>query len=361
MAAPDNRALKRRAIDLHESSLVIDTHVDTPSHLLYRSPDLSKKLSEGQVDIPRMREGGVGAVFFAVWIDEVHHEAEAFRHAVRGVDVILRTIERHPNDLVLALNVRDIERAQADGKIAVLISIEGGRAIADDLGCLRALYAMGVRSITLAWYRATNWCDSHNDSRHGGLTAFGRDVVREMNRLGMLVDVSHISDAAFWHVLETSDAPVFASHSCCRALCQHTRNMTDEMIVALAAKGGVLNVTFVSGFVAGPPSSNFHPPVLPPRETLRDPFDYIAWPAPDPGPPFSALMAQFNHAIKVAGPDAVGIGSDFDGIVQSVQEVEDISKLPRVTEGLLAAGHSEQTAKKVLGENNLRLFRQVLH
>jgi membrane dipeptidase len=132
------------------------------------------------------------------------------------------------------------------------------------------------------------------------------------------------------------------------------------MIRALAAKGGVMNVTFVSGFVAGPPSSGFRAPVLPPRETLRDPFDYIAWPCPEPGPPFSTLVAQFNHAIAVAGPDHVGIGSDFDGIIQSVEEMEDISKLPRLTEGLLAAGHSEPTVRKVLGENNLRLFRGTL-
>jgi len=352
--------MRQRAARLHRSSLVIDTHIDTATHLLYRSPDFSKRLSEGHVDIPRMREGGIGATFFAVWINETHDEAAAFRHAVRGVDVIRRTVDKHSGDLALAVNASDIERAHAGGKVAVLISIEGGRAIADDLACLRALHALGVRSITLAWYRATNWCDSHNDSRHGGLTPFGRDVVREMNGLGMLVDISHVSDATFWDVLETSEKPVFASHSCCRALCEHTRNMTDEMVRALAEKDGVMNVTFVSGFVSGPPTSEFKPPVLPPREMLRDPFDYIAWPAPEPGPPFSALMAQFNHAIAVAGPDHVGIGSDYDGIVQAVQEVEDISKLPRLTEGLLESGHSEDTVRKVLGANNLRLFRETL-
>ncbi len=348
------------ALDLHRSSLVVDAHVDTPTHLLYRSPDISARLSEGRVDIPRMRDGGISAIFFAVWIDDVFNEAEAFRHAVRGVDVIRRTIERHPGDLVLALNASDIEAAHATGKIAILISIEGGRAIADDLGCLRALHALGVRSITLAWYRATNWCDSHNDNRHGGLTRFGRDVVAEMNRLGMLVDVSHISDAAFWDVIETSGAPVFASHSCCRAICSHTRNMTDEMIVALAAKGGVLNVTFVSGFVAGPPTSTFKAPEIPPRPELRDPFDFIAWQSPEPGPPFSALVQQFNHALRVAGPGAVGIGSDFDGIVQSVNGLDDISMMPRLTAGLLEAGHGFDTVRNVLGANNMRLFRASL-
>jgi membrane dipeptidase len=307
-----------------------------------------------------MREGGVGAAFFAVWIDEVYGEEAAFKYAVRGIDAIHRAIEKHPGDLALARSAADIEKARSEGKIAVLISIEGGRAIADDLACLRALHRMGVRSITLAWYRSTNWCDSHNDERHGGLTPFGRDVVREMNRLGMVVDVSHVSDAAFWDVLETSAKPVFASHSCCRALCAHTRNMTDEMIRGLAQKGGVMNVTFVSGFVAGPPASDFKPPAIPPRDRLRDPFDYIAWPCPDPGPPFESLMAQFNHAVRVAGPDHVGIGSDFDGTTQTPQGVEDISRLPAVTQGLLAAGHSESTVRKILGQNNLRLFRETL-
>ena len=353
-------SLAGRAARLHRSSLVIDTHIDTATHLLYRDPDFGKRLKEGHVDIPRMREGGVGAAFFAVWIDEVYDEEAAFKHAVRGIDAIHRTVEKHQDDLALALNAEDIERARAAGKIAVLISIEGGRAIADDRACLRALHRLGVRSVTLAWYRSTNWCDSHNDSRHGGLTPFGKDVVREMNRLGVLVDISHVSDRTFWDVLEVSEKPVFASHSCCRALCEHTRNMTDEMVRALAAKGGVMNMTFVSGFVAGPPASDFPPPVIPPREKLRDPFDYIAWPSPEPGPPFEALMAQFSHALALAGPDHVGIGSDYDGTTQTPQGVEDISKLPAVTEGLLAAGHSEATVRKVLGENNLRLFRETL-
>lgn len=353
-------SVSSRAARLHRESLVIDTHIDTATHLLYRGPDFGTRLKEGHVDIPRMREGGVGAAFFAVWIDESHDEEAAFKHAVRGVDVIRRTVDRHPADLALALNAADIEEARSRGKIAVLISIEGGRAIADDLACLRALHGLGVRSMTLAWYRSTNWCDSHNDGRHGGLTPFGRDVVLEMNRLGMLVDISHVSDATFWDVLEVSQKPVFASHSCCRALRDHTRNMTDEMVAALSAKGGVINVTFVSGFVAGPPGSDFESPVIPPREELRDPFDYISWPCPDPGPQFQTLMAQFNHAIRLAGPDHVGIGSDYDGMAQTPIGVEDISKLSAITEGLLASGHSDEEVRKVLGGNNLRLFRETL-
>lgn len=353
-------ALSERALRLHRSSLVIDTHVDTAAHLLYRDPPLGERLREGHVDIPRMREGGVGAIVCGLWIDEEFDEASAFKHAVRGMDAALRAIEKYPGDLALALNAADIESARRAGKIAVLLAIEGGRAIADDLRCLRTLYRLGVRSITLAWYKANNWCDSHNDARHGGLTPFGREVVLEMNRLGMLVDISHASDAAFWDVLETTRKPVYASHSCCRALREHTRNMTDEMIRALALNGGVMNVTFVSGFVAGPPSSDFQPPAPPPKEKLRDPFDAICWPRPEPGPPFESLIAQFNHAIKTAGADHVGIGSDYDGMGQTPLGVEDISKLPRVTEGLLQAGHGEATVRKVLGENNMRLFRETL-
>ena len=345
--------------ELHEDALVIDTHVDTATHLLWRSPDFSQRLNEGHLDIPRLRQGGVNAVMFAVWIDEGFSNEDALRLCLRGIDVIHQTIARHSDVLAFARTAQDVIDAKQNGKIAILISIEGGRVICDDLGILRMLESLGVCSITLAWSSAHGWADSHNHLRHGGLTDFGRDVVREMQRLNMLVDISHLSDPAFWDVLEVAERPVFASHSSCRAVQEHTRNMRDEMIEALAKNQGVMNINFAGQFIGtGQPDGVTRPPWQSPR--LRDPFDRIGLPSPDPGPPFSRLMDHFHNAIKLAGAEHVGIGSDFDGVTQLPQGMEDVSKLPAITEALLEVGHSESDVRNVLGMNDLRLFEQTL-
>lgn len=345
--------------DLHRNSLVIDTHVDTATHLLWRSPDFSQRLDEGHIDIPRLKDGGVDAVMFAVWIDEGFSNEAALKLCLRGIDVIHQTIAKYSEDLVFARTAEDVKDANQNGKTAILISIEGGRVICDDLGILRMLESLGVCSITLAWSAAHGWADSHNHHRNGGLTDFGKDVVREMQRLNMLVDVSHLSDPAFWHVLEVAERPVFASHSSCRAVQEHSRNMHDPLIEALAKNGGVMNINFAGQFIGFDRPA---PVVKPPWSTpsLRDPFDRIGLPSEEPGPPFSRLIDHFSHAIRVAGTDHVGIGSDFDGVTQLPQGMEDVSKLPDLTKGLLEAGHSEQTVRKVLGENDLRLFEQTL-
>jgi membrane dipeptidase len=222
------------------------------------------------------------------------------------------------------------------------------------------LHLLGVRSITLAWESATSIADSHTDRKHGGLSEFGRDVVREMQDLGMLVDLSHLSDEAAWDVLDIASKPVFASHSSCRALWDHTRNMPDELIRATAAAGGVINVAFAASLIGGDPSTGYVPAERPPRESLRDPFDGLVAGSPEPGPPLSRLVDHFSHAIAVAGADHVGIGSDFDGSPQLTRGLEDISKLPNLTEALLDAGHEEPTVVRVLGANNLELFRETL-
>lgn len=346
--------------ELHENSIVIDTHVDTATHLLWRSPDFSQRLDEGHLDIPRLREGGVNAVMFAVWIDEGFSNEVALKLALREIDVIHQTIAEHSSDLAFARTAADVKSAHEAGKIAILISIEGGRVICDDLGVLRMLESLGVSSITLAWYAANGWADSHSHQRHGGLTDFGKDVVREMQRLNMLVDVSHISDKAFWDVIEVAERPVFASHSSCFALQPHTRNMKDPMIEALAANGGVMNINFFGGFIGANPETGQVEQVLRKPPVYRDPFDRIAFKVPDPGPPLSRLIDHFNHAISLVGAEHVGIGSDFDGVTQLPQDMEDVSKLPVLTEKLLEAGHSEEAVRLVLGGNNLRLFEQTL-
>jgi membrane dipeptidase len=352
--------LHMNAESLHTDAIVIDTHIDTATHLLWRSPDFSTNLADGHVDIPRLRAGGVDAAMFAVWIDEGFSNEDALKLVLRGIDTIHRTVNSYPDDLIFARNAADVRAAKKHGKIAVLITIEGGRVICDDLGILRMLNELGVCSITLAWGAATGWIDSHNHQRHGGLTAFGREVVHEMQRLNMLVDISHVSEAAFWQVLEIAERPVFASHSSCRALLNHTRNMWDPMIEAMAKNGGVININFFGGFIgANPDTGHVEAPLRKPA-VYRDPFDRIAYPVPEPGPPLSRLIDHFNHAISVAGAEHVGIGSDFDGVTQLPLGMEDMSKLPSLTDGLLKAGHSEKAVRAVLGENDLRLFEQTL-
>jgi membrane dipeptidase len=345
---------------VHRSSLVIDTHIDTLTHLVARMPDFSSRLEEGRVDIPRLREGGVGAAYFAVWIDEGTTDAEALKYTLHSLDVMHETVSRYPADLEVALTAGDVERIHASGRTAIVITIEGGRVICHDLRVLRTLHSLGVRSITLAWGAATTWMDSWNEERHGGLTSFGRDVVVEMNRLGMLIDVSHASDRAFAQILETSQRPVFASHSSCRALTPTMRNMTDDMMRAMAEREGVINVNFGSGFLTAVPDQ-VHPGRFgPPQPAPRDLFDRVGWKSPAPGVPFERLIAHFEHSIRVAGANHVGIGSDFDGVKSVPQGMEDISKLPAITESLLARGHPEATVRDVLGRNNLRLLREVI-
>jgi membrane dipeptidase len=354
---------RQRALDLTRSSIVIDTHLDTATHLLWRDPEFNTRLDAGHVDMPRLREGGVDAAFFAVWIDEAENLGDddaALKLAIREMDAIRRTVDRYPGDLQLVMNASEVEEANRTGRLAVLISIEGGRAVASDLGVLRMLGRLGVRSITLAWSSATAIADSHNDKKHGGLTEFGRDVVREMQDLGMLVDLSHLSDEAAWDVLEVATRPVFASHSACRALWDHTRNMPDDLIRATAEGGGVINVNFVANFIGGDPSTGYVPSERPPRDQLRDPFDWLVVSSPEPGPPLSRVIDHFSHAIEVAGPEHVGIGSDFDGCAQLPRGLEDISKLSNLAEGLLDAGHGAAVVSRVLGVNNLELFRKTL-
>ncbi len=346
--------------ELHRTSLVVDTHVDTATHLLWRWPDFSQRLEEGHLDIPRLREGGVDAVMFAVWIDEGFSNEAALKLCLRGIDTIHRAIDTYSDDLAFARTAADVTAAHEAGKIAILITIEGGRVICDDLGILRMLESLGVCSITLAWGAATAWVDAHNHQRHGGLTDFGRDVVREMQRLNMLVDISHLSDPAFWDVIEVAERPVFASHSSCHALQPHTRNMKDDMIEALAKNGGVMNINFFGGFIGANPETGHVEPTLRKPPVYRDPFDRIAYMVPEPGPPLSRLIDHYNHAIKLAGAEHVGIGSDFDGVTQLPQGMEDASNLPSLTAGLLEAGHSEHDVTQILGANNLRLFEQTL-
>lgn len=323
----------------HRAAILIDAHNDAPLRLI-RGVDIGLHAKQGHTDLPRLRQGGVDAVFFAIYVSPKYlQERQSLRRTLEMFDVVHNDIVgRYPKDFQLALAADDIEGAHRQGKIAVLIGVEGGHVIENNLRLLRMFYALGARYMTLTHANTNDWADSSGDidnpkvRHHNGLTDFGHQVIAEMNRLGMLVDLSHVSDKTFWDVLEVSKAPVFASHSSCRALSNDRRNLTDEMIRALARQGGLIHINFHGGFLTKRPA---------PPANLDD------------------VVAHIDHAVKIGGIDSVGIGSDFDGIDRGPVGLEDVSKFPNLTRALLEKGYSAADIGKIYGGNLLRLMRAV--
>jgi membrane dipeptidase len=366
--------LSPRAREIHFSSLVFDTHADTPQRLFFDQFDLRNRDAEGCVDIPRLREGGVGAVFFALWVPVEITGGAATRRARDLLAATLKQIEIHGGDLALATCSKEVRAARGENKIAVMLGVEGGHAIDNDLAILREFHSHGVRYMTLTHNAATEWADSSNDApRHNGLTEFGKQVIRVMNRLGMLVDISHVSDPTFYDVLETSRAPVIASHSCCRALCDAPRNLDDAMIEALGSRGGVIHITFHDGFLSqeyANASRALAPENDAREQAAEDTFgqnearkmvegqrwsDEFVRAGKLPQVSWEKIVDHIDHAAKIAGPDHVGVGSDFDGAFMPAG-MEDASKFPRITEGLLRRGYGEADIRKILGANTLRVM-----
>jgi membrane dipeptidase len=349
----EDAKLRERAIKLHREAIVIDTHNDITSAITDNGFDLGARDTSGknQTDIPRMKEGGLDAEFFAIYVAAKYaKEGGAARRALEMIDGVYEQARRHPESLEMAGASDDIRRIHKTGKIAALMGIEGGHAIEDSLSALRKFYRLGVRYMTLTHTNTNNWADSAGginnpaEKRHGGLSDFGREVVREMNRLGMMVDISHVADETFEDVIETTKAPVIASHSSCRALTNVPRNLTDEMLKSLAKNRGVVMINFYNGFI----NTEYAKPGMP------------APTKPENAATMDMLMRHFEHAIKVAGVDHVGIGSDFDGVDGMLPGgMEDVSKLPAITYELLKRGYSDADVKKVLGENLLRVMSEV--
>jgi len=363
-----------KARQLHFSSLVFDTHADTPQRFFFDHFDLAKRDAEGCVDIPRLREGGIGALFFALWVPVELTGSAATERARDLLDATLKQIAIHKSELALARSAGEVRAAREQNKIAVLLGIEGGHAIYNDLALLREFHARGARYMTLTHNAATDWADSSNDDpRHNGLTEFGKQVIREMNRLGMLVDISHVSDATFYDVLKTAQAPVIASHSCCRALCDAPRNLDDAMIKALALQGGVIHITFHDSFLSQEYANANR--ALSSENDLReqaaeDQFgenearkqiagqrwsDESIRAGKLPRVNWEKIIDHIDHAVRIGGADHVGIGSDFDGAFMPAG-MEDASNFPRLTDGLLRRGYAEADIRKILGENTLRVM-----
>lgn len=366
-----------RARALHLRSLVVDTHDDTTQRLLDPRFDLSVRHADGDIDIPRMREGGLGAIFFSIWMPGTITGPTAVKRALDQIDAVRRQISLHPDDLALATTAADIRRAHAAGKIAVLMGLEGGHMIDSDLSILRDFAALGIRYMTLTHSVNDEWADSSTDKpAHNGLTDFGKQVVREMNRLGVVVDISHVSDKTFSDTLAVSQAPLMASHSSCRALCDAPRNMSDDMIQALAAKGGVIQINYHVGFLSQKfrDAMTAHPEyrseidaevhrvcgdnmgcqTLEEEKVTRKLVAEGKLPRVD----WSDIIAHIDHAVKLVGADHVGLGSDFDG-ANMPYGMEDVSHLPQITDALLKKGYSESDIQKILGGNTLRVMEQA--
>jgi membrane dipeptidase len=376
-SSTDDAKLRERAVKLHREAIVIDTHNDITSPMTDEGFDLGARDTSGklQTDIPRMKEGGLDAEFFAIYVSASYaRNGGSARRAMDMIDGVYEQARRHPESLEMAFTSDDIRRIHKTGRVAALMGIEGGHAIEDSLSALRQFYRLGVRYMTLTHTNTNNWADSAGginnpaEKRHGGLSDFGREVVREMNRLGMMVDVSHVSDKTFWDAIETSQAPVIASHSSARALTDAPRNMTDDMLRAVAKKGGVVMVNFGKGFV----NTKFakpSPEIQAKMDEVRNQYsgDQATMRAklrelqgPPPRVPLDMLIDHFVHIARVAGVDHVGIGSDFDGVGGQLPEgMEDVSKLPAITYELLKRGFSDADVKKVLGENFLRTMAEV--
>jgi membrane dipeptidase len=370
-------------LTVHNSSIVIDTHADTPQRFVDEHWNFTDPLNGGMLNYDSAKKGNLDAQFFSIWVDPSQYPANASaRRTLDLIDGTLEQVRRAPDKLALCVTADQILAAHKQGKFAVLMGIEGGHSIENSLGLLRDYYRLGVRYMTLTWSNTNDWADSSGDiddpaiPHHNGLTPFGKQVVAEMNRLGMLVDISHVSDKTFWDVIETTNAPVIASHSSARALTNAQRNMTDDMLRAVAKNNGVVMVNFFPAFIdeqwrqawnASKPErekeqealeAEYKAKGLPVPFEVSDKIDrkYAAQIGREP---FDSLIAHFDHVIKIAGIDHVGIGTDFDGIPVPPEGIDSAADLPKITAALMARGYTADDMHKLLGDNLLRVFRDV--
>src|SRR6201987_5848403 len=374
-----------RARQIHDSALIIDTHADTPQRFLDEGYDIGSTDPNdvGHLSLDKARRGNLGAEFFSIWVDPQTNQGHFAQHTFDLIDSVYEQASRHPDRMMMAFSVADIERAHREHKLAACMGIEGGHSIENDMHLLRDYYRLGVRYMTLSWSNTNEWADSSGDiddpkvQHHNGLTDFGKQVVVEMNRLGMMVDISHVADKTFWDAIATTKAPVIASHSSARALSNHPRNMTDDMLRAVAKNGGVVDVNFYSGFL----DENYRKASEGIRKEASEavtayvqkqksegkavPYTEIdriqrEWAAKIPRPPFSVLIDNIDHIAKVAGVDHVGLGSDFDGVAGATPEgMELAADLPKITQALVDRGYTADDIHKILGGNLLRVVRTV--
>ncbi len=367
---------------IHNSALVIDTHADTPGRFVDENFDLSHDAGHGYIDFSKIKAGNLGAEFFSIWVDPKDFKGKEIKRALDMIDSVYEQARLHPVKMMMAFSTADIQAAHRQHKLAALLGVEGGHAIEGDIRVLRDYYRLGVRYMTLTWSNTNELGDSSGDltdkeiEHHNGITPFGRQVVREMNRMGMMVDISHVADRTFYQALVSSRAPVIASHSSSRALTNAPRNMTDDMLVALARNGGVAQVNFYCGFISqkwADGMKKLKEDKDPDYEKVQSLFMTERTPEMTkqlyeaevvlekkvPRPPLSDLIDHIDHMVKIAGIDHVGIGSDFDGIDCSPQGMDSAADLPKITEALYQRGYKAADLQKILGGNLMRVFAEV--
>jgi membrane dipeptidase len=372
---------------LHSESLVIDGHADTPQRFVDEGWEFSAPLGHGMLNLGSARAGNLTAEFFAIWVEPHEWRGRYVHRTLQLIDGVYEQLRKHPKTMRLGLTADDILAAHRDKVFCVLLGIEGGHSIESDLSLLRLYHRLGVRYMTLTWTNTNEWADSSGDlddpgiAHHNGLAAFGRDVICEMNRLGMMVDVSHISDAALTHVLQTARAPIIASHSSARALTNSPRNLTDDQLRAIAANNGVVMVNFYSSFIdetwrvawkaTQPQRDPLYAAAAAPYRARGEPVPYSLPLGVDhafyaehlqhtlPRPPLSSLIDHIHHVAQVAGIDHVGLGSDFDGFALLPAGLESAADLPKITAALIERGYTALQLQKLLGGNLLRVFRDV--
>ena len=381
----DPSAISAKARAIHSSAIVIDTHADTPQRFLDDNFDIGSTDPKdiGHISLDKARAGNLSAEFFSIWVEPETNQGHFARHTLDLIDSVYEQAGRHPDRMMMAYSTEDIERAHKQKKLAALLGIEGGHSIENDIRLLRDFYRLGVRYMTLSWSNTNEWADSSGDiddpkiQHHNGLTDFGKQVVLEMNRLGMMVDISHVADKTFWDTIATTKAPVIASHSSARALCNAPRNMTDDMLRAVAKNGGVVDVNFFSGFLDQSYWNALQAQRKEQDAATRAYLDKLKaegkqvtyvdedriareWMAKIPRPPFSVLIDHIDHIAKVAGVDHVGLGSDFDGVSGATPAgMDSAADLPKITQALLDRGYSPEDIRKILGGNVLRVFKEV--
>src|SRR5579864_7195433 len=385
LLAQNTAGVSAKALAIHNSAIVIDTHADTPQRFLDEGFDIGSTDPNdvGHLTLDKARCGNLGAEFFSIWVEPETNQGHFAKHTFDLIDSVYQQAARHPDRMMMAFSVADIERAHGERKLAALMGIEGGHSIENDMHLLRDYHRLGVRYMTLSWSNTNEWADSSGDiedpkvQHHNGLTDFGKQVVLEMNRLGMMVDISHVSDKTFWDAIATTKAPVIASHSSARALVNAPRNMTDDMLRAVAKNGGVVQVNFFSAFDDDTFRRAMEAQAKDQAAAVQryvdqfkaegKPVSYVdkdrierEWMGKIPRPPLKSLIDQIDHIANVAGVDHVGLGSDFDGVSGATpQGIDSAADLPKITQALLDRGYSAGDIHKILGGNTLRVFGQV--
>jgi membrane dipeptidase len=377
--------ISAKARQIHESALIVDTHADTPQRFLDENFDIGSTdpKDHGHISLDKAKAGNLGAEFFSIWVEPETNQGHFARHTLDLIDSVYEQAARHPDRMMMAFSTDDIERAHKQKKLAALLGIEGGHSIENDIHLLRDFYRLGVRYMTLSWSNTNEWADSSGDinnpkiEHHNGLTDFGKQVVLEMNRLGMLVDISHVADKTFYDTIAVTKAPVIASHSSARALTNHPRNMTDDMLRAVAKHGGVVQVNFYNAFIdedyrkaAEAQSKDRDAAVKAYNDQMKAAGKTVTyldndriereWAAKIPRPPFKSLIDHIDHIAKVAGADHVGLGSDYDGVSGATpQGIDSAADLPKITQALLDRSYSADDIRKILGGNLMRVFREA--